>query len=267
MTQKQFLIMSDFDGVIADSERGFFKKMADVLRTSLGMNIDDASFRRALSGYAGQDAYEIIEDMLDDAQKAAFPQVWADEITPLHDDREMTTIDGMKELYQKLADADDVQLSTVSNSGHDNLQKKVDKLSLRGIFQKAIHSYEDSPSRAPKPSPAPYEYGAAIYGFSQIDKSRVIVIEDSVPGAQAGVAAGAYTIGFVDTTDRMAADIEERRQALLNDAGVDEVCVGADELQAALEAKFGFSLEPVIAVTVPANDDSFDPQEPSALSL
>lgn len=264
MNKPQFLIMSDFDGVIADSERSFFSKMNKVLRNELGFNKDDASFRRALSGYAGQDAYDIIEDMLDDAQKASFPQVWADGITPLHDDREMTTIDGMKELYQKLADAAEVQLSTVSNSGHANLQMKVDKLSLRGIFQQAVHSFEDSPSRAPKPSPAPYEYGAAIYGFSKIEKSNVIVIEDSVPGAQAGVAAGAYTIGFVDITERSADDIEERRQALLTQAGVDEVCVGADELQAALERKFGISLDPAITPQAPANDPYVDPQAPSA---
>ena len=242
MTKPQFLIMSDFDGVIADTERLYFKNLLATLKEHTGFDKGEREFCAALSGYALKEGRAVLESMMNSAQKERLSEIWQDHILPIADQDAIETVAGMKDLYRTIAASPSIRLATVSNSRNTRLNKKVDTLGLRPIFGDAVHSFEDSPTQRAKPDPAPYLYAAALHGFSVPGKHNAIVIEDSVPGARAGVACGAYTIGFVDISGRDEDTIEERRQALLAGAGVDEVCAGAQELRAALERRLGLKL-------------------------
>ena len=104
---------------------------------------------------------------------------------------------------------------------HANIALLLEVLGL-APYMDVIVSGDDI--RRGKPDPEIFATGLARLG---VPPSRGVVVEDAVPGVQAGVAAGAFTVGV--TTSRTRADLEA--------AGAHLVLDGLAELSAArLEA-------------------------------
>jgi HAD superfamily hydrolase (TIGR01509 family) len=89
-----------------------------------------------------------------------------------------------------------IPAAVASNAGRGELQAKLKRLGLLELFAGRVFSFEDVPR--PKPAPDIYLAAALSCGAAPAD---CVVVEDSLLGARAGVAAGCRVLGLARETD------------------------------------------------------------------
>jgi HAD superfamily hydrolase (TIGR01509 family) len=89
-----------------------------------------------------------------------------------------------------------IPMACASNSGRVELRSKIAALGLGPYFDGRLFSYQDVPR--PKPHPDLYRAAAAACGARPDD---CVVVEDSLLGARAGIAAGCRVLGFARETE------------------------------------------------------------------
>jgi HAD superfamily hydrolase (TIGR01509 family) len=92
-----------------------------------------------------------------------------------------------------------IPVAVASNSGASELATKLRRLGLAEAFRGRAFSVDDV-DRA-KPAPDMYRAAAAACG---VDPHFCVVVEDSVAGARAGIAAGCRVLGFAHATPAAA---------------------------------------------------------------
>lgn len=113
----------------------------------------------------------------------------------------------------------------VSNSGRPQIDHAVARGKLEPYFEDRIFSADLAPR--PKPFPDVYLLAAKTLG---VEPSRCVVIEDSIPGATAGLAAGMTVIGFTGAS-HISADHAGKLRAL----GVHAICGRMTDLPKTIE--------------------------------
>ena len=105
---------------------------------------------------------------------------------------ELRPVDGARELLSRL----DLPFCLVSNGSHEEIRQRLDATDLRALFGDRIVSAEDV--ARPKPAPDVYLFAARRMGVAP---AQCLVIEDSVPGVRAAVAAGMRVLARAALTD------------------------------------------------------------------
>lgn len=184
-------VLFDCDGVLADSEMVVNAIVAEQL-TALGWPMTAAEARETFLGLALPDMVPRIE-----ARTGPLPPAWAKEISILIAHR-MTShtpaVPGAVAAVRAIAAAG-IAVAVASNSGRAELAAKMRSLGLATVFADRIFSFEDVDR--PKPWPDIYRAAAAACGAAPQD---CVVVEDSVPGVRAGVAAGCRVLGYARET-------------------------------------------------------------------
>lgn len=125
--------------------------------------------------------------------------------------------------YVKTLAARNIPIAVISNG-----KKKVVNLELQvagyDMFGDRVFTVEDSPN--PKPAPDLYLMAAKALG---VDPARCIVVEDSAPGATAGLKAGMQVIGYHGFSRA-----PERARAALEGAGCHRIINKLSDLDAEL---------------------------------
>ncbi|CAH0292029.1 HAD family phosphatase [Roseomonas sp. CECT 9278] len=184
-------VLFDCDGVLADSEMLVNALVADQL-TALGWPLTAAQSRETFLGMALPDMVPRIE-----ARVGPLPADWVEEISTLiaHEmTRRTPPMRGAVEAVRAVAAAG-VPVAVASNSGRAELMAKMRSLGLAMVFADRVFSFEDVDR--PKPWPDIYLAAAAACDAAPRD---CVVVEDSVPGVRAGVAAGCRVLGFAHET-------------------------------------------------------------------
>ena len=186
-------VLFDCDGVLADSEMVVNALVADQI-TMLGWPMTAVQSREAFLGLALPDMVPRIE-----ARVGPLPPGWVDEISALIA-LEMTertpAMPGAIAAVTRIATAG-IPIAVASNSGRAELAAKIRSLGLATLFGPRVFSFEDVDR--PKPYPDIYLAAAAACGAAPQD---CVVVEDSVPGVRAGIAAGCRVLGFAHETPR-----------------------------------------------------------------
>lgn len=186
-------VLFDCDGVLADSEMLVNALVADQV-TALGWPMTAVQSREAFLGLALPDMVPRIE-----ARVGRLPPGWAEEISSLIA-LEMTertpAMPGAVEAVKRIA-ASGIPVAVASNSARAELAAKMRALGLANVFGPRVFSFEDVDR--PKPYPDIYLAAAASCGAAPQD---CVVVEDSVPGVRAGIAAGCRVLGFAHETPR-----------------------------------------------------------------
>ncbi|MBR0652626.1 HAD family phosphatase [Roseomonas terrae] len=186
-------VLFDCDGVLADSEMVVNALVAEQL-TALGWPMTAAEARNAFLGLALPDMVPHIE-----ARVGPLAPGWAEEMSILIA-REMArrtpAVPGAAEAVRRVVAAG-IPVAVASNSGRVELAAKMRALGLAPVFAGRIFSFEDVDR--PKPYPDIYLAAAAACDAAPQD---CVVVEDSVPGVRAGVAAGCRVLGFAHETPR-----------------------------------------------------------------
>ena len=181
------LVILDYDGVIADSELLNSQAMAEVL-TGIGL---PTTLDEALVLYMGRrwlDCRPEIEARLG----RSCPETTLGDWTRLCHDRAATALQPVEGAAAFMADLDKPRC-IASSSPPDwitlGLATMGVPLEQAGpIYSGAVHVTRG------KPHPDLFLHAASEMGFAP---GRTLVVEDSVPGVQAGVAAGMTVVGLL----------------------------------------------------------------------
>ncbi|WP_338012408.1 HAD family hydrolase [Bordetella sp. H567] len=182
-------VLFDCDGVLVDSERISAGVLRDMLQ-ELGLPMSHDDVLRRFVGKTMKDELPWISQ----ASGRAIGMEWLAEFWRRRNDALRSqvqaipnVIDTVKLLHQRL----NGRIACASGADREKLELQLNKTGLMPYFRgRAFSGYEMAHS---KPSPDVYLAAAAAL---ETDPAACIVIEDSVTGVTAGVAAGATVLGY-----------------------------------------------------------------------
>lgn len=187
------LVIFDCDGVLVDSEAIGNRALAETL-TACGLPTTPAQALAACKGRILVDVVAIMEER----NGGPLPDGWIDDfeaLRALYFKEELTEIPGARTAVEAVRAAGiDVAVGTQGKP-----EKVALTLALTGLDQlfdaDAVFTSYEVPRG--KPHPDLYLHAAASRGS---DPARTAVVEDTVIGVTAGVAAGMKTFGFAAET-------------------------------------------------------------------
>ena len=178
-------VLFDCDGVLADTEM-VVNQLVSAELSALGWVMDTDQARHAFLGMAWPDMRPLIE-----ARTGQLPEGWEEglsrRITRMLEEETMA-IPGAIPALQHVAAR--LPVAVASNSSRRELAMKIERLALTDIFGERRFSFEDV--ALPKPAPDIYLAAARACGALPAD---CVVVEDSVTGVRAALAAGCRVLG------------------------------------------------------------------------
>jgi HAD superfamily hydrolase (TIGR01509 family) len=177
------LVIWDCDGVLIDSERLAVRTESQIL-TELGWPLTESDVVELFVGRSSRYMQTVIEEKLGRPVdwKVQFEQRVREAC-----ERELEPVEGVIDAL----DAIDIPSCVASSSSHAMLNFKLGLTGLAERFAGRIYSADDVAHG--KPDPAVFLFAATSMGVSP---ERCAVIEDSVSGVEAGVAAGMSVFAF-----------------------------------------------------------------------
>ena len=199
MTSHRYdLVIFDCDGVLVDSERLSIRLDHELL-AQLGWPLDEQEIIDRWVGRTEAAMRAEIEEHLGrdigpewTAFGGRYVQAFADELEP---------VDGIADAVDAIQ-ATGVATCVASSGGIDKIRRNLAKTGLLGRFDGRLFSGDDVEHG--KPAPDLFLHATAEMGA---EPARTAVIEDSVHGVAAGLAAGMAVFGYtggVTTADRLA---------------------------------------------------------------
>lgn len=182
------LVVFDCDGILVDSEV-LQVEIESRLLSELGWPMaPDEVVRRWMGRTAAAQAAEIGERLGEDAARCYDGLSRAQ----IHEafDRDLAEVDGVGALLDVLDEAG-IATCVASSGSHERMRRTLGITGLWDRFDGRIFSALDV-GRG-KPAPDLFLHAAARVGA---DPASCVVVEDSVPGVTAGVAAGMRVLGY-----------------------------------------------------------------------
>ena len=189
MTARFDAVLFDCDGVLVDSEpitNGVLRDMLeelgwkltsrDCMRLFLGKAVKDE--RALIEAHTGQPLTEDWLARFRDRRNAGLI-------------RDLQPIRGALEAVERLHDHYQGRIACASGADRFKVELQLEKCGLMPYFKGRIFSGHEMP----RSKPAPDVYLAAVAALG-VDPRRCAVIEDTVTGVTAGVAAGATVFGY-----------------------------------------------------------------------
>ncbi|MDX9858929.1 MAG: HAD family hydrolase [candidate division Zixibacteria bacterium] len=183
------LIIFDCDGVLVDSEpitNRIFRRMLN----EIGLEISLEETMSVFLGRTMDDCVGIIEDRLGHAVPDNFIEQYHRRIIPAFE-RELKAVPGV----ETVLDAIPGPTCVASSGAHEKMRATLGVTGLLSRFEGRLFSATEVPRG--KPFPDLFLHAAKTFGA---EPSRCAVIEDSVPGVQAGRAAGMHVFGYAGFT-------------------------------------------------------------------
>ncbi|WP_326541163.1 HAD family hydrolase [Pseudorhodoferax sp.] len=214
-------VLFDCDGVLVDSEPITNGVLRDML-AELGWAMSNEECMARFIGKAVKEELEIIEARTGVRLDAA----WETEFRRRRNEALAERLQAIPHIHatvQAVHQALDSRIACASGADLGKVALQLKKVGLIGWFEGRIFSGYDTPRS--KPFPDVYLAAAAALG---VDPRHCAVVEDTVTGVTAGVAAGATVFGFCpDGPGRSTA-------ASLQAAGATTTFTAMDELPALL---------------------------------
>ena len=182
-------VLFDCDGVLVDSEPLTNGVLRDMLEER-GWRLSGEECMRLFVGKAVKDERASIEAKtglpVTDEWLASF---WARRNVKL--ESELVEIPGAPAAVRALHAALGGRIACASGADRNKVELQLRKLGLLDAFEGRVFSGHETP----RSKPAPDVYLAAAKALG-VDPARCAVVEDTVTGATAGVAAGATVFGY-----------------------------------------------------------------------
>jgi len=182
-------VLFDCDGVLVDSEPITNGVLRDMLE-ELGWTLSKEECMRIFVGKAVKDEVALIQDRtgraIDDAWLLRFRERRNEGLV-----RGVQAIPGAVQAAAALHASLEGRIACASGADRFKVELQMEKCGLMPYFQGRIFSGHEMPRS--KPAPDVYLAAAAALG---VDPKRCAVVEDTVTGVTAGVAAGATVFGY-----------------------------------------------------------------------
>jgi HAD superfamily hydrolase (TIGR01509 family) len=182
------LVIFDCDGVLVDSERLTVAVEARML-TEMGWPITVDEVVRQFVGGSSDTMLAEIERHLGAELTAEFDRRSTEEIIAAFH-AELEPVDGVRDVIETLRQHM-VPMCVASSGSHRKMDLTLGLTGLREFFEGCI--YSGSEVERGKPWPDLFLYAARSLGA---EPTRCVVIEDSINGCRAAVAAGMTCYGF-----------------------------------------------------------------------
>ncbi len=220
MSQLPFdAVLFDCDGVLVDSERITHQVLVQMLG-ELGWTLDIDDAMRIFVGKMVKDEAALIEAhtgfAIDEAWLAGFRARRNEAV-----ERELVEIPGAPAAVRAVHAAFAGRIALASGADRRKVELQLRKVGLFDCFEGRIFSGHETPRSKPHPD----VYLAAAAGLN-VAAARCAVIEDTVTGARAGLAAGATVFGYSPAAPGHSS------AAALREAGVAAVFTDMAELPA-----------------------------------
>ncbi|MDR2154587.1 MAG: HAD family phosphatase [Burkholderiaceae bacterium] len=215
-------VLFDCDGVLVDSEPITNRVLAEMLgELGWALTVEDAM--RIFTGKAVKDEAALIEAR---TGFAITPEWLAGfrERRNVALARDLVAIPGAAQAARALHAALDGRIACASGADRHKVELQLDKIGILDCFEGRIFSGHELPRS--KPAPDVYLVAAQALG---VDPARCAVVEDTVTGAAAGVAAGATVFGYSPS------DLGHSGPQALRAAGVAQVFADMARLPALLK--------------------------------
>lgn len=189
MTLKFDAVLFDCDGVLVDSEPLTNGVLRDMLEEA-GWKLSSAECMRLFIGKAVKDEIAIIEANTGRPLTAQ----WLDEFRGRRNEalvEGLLPIRGAVEAVALIHQLYDGRIACGSGADRFKVELQLEKCGLMPYFKGRIFSGHELPRS--KPAPDVYLAAAAALG---VNATRCAVVEDTVTGVAAGVAAGATVFGY-----------------------------------------------------------------------
>lgn len=182
-------VLFDCDGVLVDSEPLVARVLSEML-TERGWPLTPA---QAGEVFLGQSVAHLA-GLIEERTGKPFTQEWLEAFRQQRNralEQDLQAIHGAPQAVRAIATASGGRIACASGADLHKVKLQLDKVGLLDVFGANVFSGQDLPRT--KPHPDVYLAAAAALG---VDPTRCAVIEDTVTGATAGVAAGATVFGF-----------------------------------------------------------------------
>jgi HAD superfamily hydrolase (TIGR01509 family) len=189
LTSRFDAVLFDCDGVLVDSEPITNGVLRDMLE-ELGWKLTPAECMRMFVGKAVKDERATIEANTG----RPLAEAWLAEFRERRNQRlvrGLKPVRGAVEAAARIHERFRGRIACASGADLFKVQLQLDKCGLMPYFEGRTFSGHDLPRS--KPFPDVYLAAAAALG---VDPRRCAVVEDTVPGTTAGVAAGATVFGY-----------------------------------------------------------------------
>ncbi|GGM00445.1 HAD family hydrolase [Deinococcus aerophilus] len=214
-------VLFDLDGVLVDSELAASTVWVELLAEH-GLELDQSTFMAQAVG----STHAVLFEWLRRDHSWSQPETFVPELDARLYAAFGTTpaIEGAAQTLRALREAG-LPFAVASNSLRGRLSRKLEASGLAALV--GTHAYDPAHvGGRGKPAPDLYAYAAAQLGA---DITRCVVIEDSVTGLSAGVAAGATAWGLL-----AGGHVHPSGAAALRAAGAERILASHAELQDAL---------------------------------
>src|SRR4051812_34427201 len=193
---KPALVIFDCDGVLVESEPVVFGVFADFVR-ELGLSTSREEIIREQKGLSLRQGVALVEQKLGaplpagflDRYRVAFLQALRTELKP---------VPGVAEALTAI----DVPVCVASNSDAERLRLSLEVAGFLPRFEGRMFCASDV--KREKPAPDIYLLAASTL---DVDPAHVAVVEDSVPGVRAALAAGMTAFGYSAGSEEAAAEL------------------------------------------------------------
>ena len=182
-------VLFDCDGVLVDSELITNRVLSQMLG-ELGWPISVAETMRVFMGKAVRDEASLIEANTG----VAISEAWLTQFRERRNaalERELVAINGAAAAVKALHTALDSRIAVASGADRHKVEMQLQKTGMLDYFEGRVFSGHEMPHT--KPHPDVYLAAARSLG---VDPKRCAVVEDTVTGATAGLAAGATVFGY-----------------------------------------------------------------------
>jgi HAD superfamily hydrolase (TIGR01509 family) len=194
MSRPRFdLVIFDSDGVLVDSEPIINRVFVEMLG-ELGFSLDYAEVLREFSGASMNHRLETMESRLGWRRPADFVAGYQARIQAAVE-RELAPVPGVREVLERL----EGPVCVASNGASADLRGRLRVAGLLERFEP--HLFSAIEIGRGKPEPDVFLHAARVFG---VEPARSAVVEDSLPGVEAGRRAGMSVFGFARLGDARA---------------------------------------------------------------
>ncbi len=182
-------VLFDCDGVLVDSEPITSRVLTEMLN-ELGWGITHAETMEIFTGKAVKDELPLIQARTG----ATITPEWFDQFRQRRNDaldRDLVEIPGAPHAVRALHEALSGRIAVASGADRRKVELQLVKVGIADCFEGRVFSGHEMPRS--KPFPDVYLAAAQALG---VDPKRCAIVEDTVTGATAGVAAGATVFGY-----------------------------------------------------------------------
>lgn len=189
MTAKFDAVLFDCDGVLVDSESITNRVLRELLNEA-GWPITTQECLQQFIGKTVRSQASLIEQHTG----KPFTEEWLQQFYQRRNEAlhaELVAIDGAVDAVQYISEKLKGRIACASGADRAKVEMQLAKVGLAPYFEGRVFSGHETPRSKPYPD----VYLAAANAL-KVNPARCLVIEDTVTGVQAGVAAGATVWGY-----------------------------------------------------------------------